>query len=66
MIRRVSSRPVVASPPAPVRVEDIATHPAFVRLHTLHGVRVDLRYVGSNNFAGRSLYGTLDCAWLRR
>ena len=49
-----------------IRVEDIAADPAFVRLHTLHGVRVDLRYVGSNNFAGRSLYGALDCAWLRR
>jgi len=40
---------------AAIRIEDVARHPAFVRLHTLHGVRVDLRYVGSNNFAGRRL-----------
>lgn len=49
-----------------VRVEHIADHPDFVRLQSVHGVRVDLRYVRSNNFAGRSLYGALDCAWLRR
>ena len=49
-----------------VRIEDIAAHPAFCRLAGVHGVLVDLRYVGTNNFAGRSLYGTLDCAWLRR
>ncbi len=47
------------------RVEDIASDPAFRRLATLRGVPHDLRYVGSNNFAGRSLYGQLDCAWLR-
>jgi D-alanyl-D-alanine dipeptidase len=71
----VSSRPPAAHRPgalapdgaAPtLRVEDIAADPGFVRLHTLRGVRVDLRYVGSHNFAGRSLYGRLDCAWLRR
>lgn len=54
------------APPAMIRVEDIAGDPAFVRLYALHGVQVDLRYVGSDNFAGRSLYGSLDCAWLRR
>ena len=48
------------------RVEDIAADPAFRHLSTLQGVPIDLRYVGSNNFAGRSLYGRLDCAWLRR
>ena len=48
------------------RVEDIAADPAFRRLSSLRGVPLDLRYVGSNNFAGRSLYGQLDCAWLRR
>ena len=48
------------------RVEDIAADPAFRRLGSLRGVPFDLRYVGSNNFAGRSLYGRLDCAWLRR
>jgi D-alanyl-D-alanine dipeptidase len=46
-------------------VEDIAGDPDFRRLATLQGVAHDLRYAGSNNFAGRSLYGDLDCAWLR-
>jgi D-alanyl-D-alanine dipeptidase len=66
MMRRVSPHPLVAGPPAMIRVEDIAGDPAFVRLPSLRGVQLDLRYVGSNNFAGRSLYGNLDCAWLRR
>ena len=50
---------------APVRVEDIATHPQFRHLESVRGVQHDLRYVGSHNFAARSLYGSLDCAWLR-
>ena len=49
-----------------IRVEDIAASPHFRHLRTLRGVQHDLRYVGSHNFAGRSLYGRLDCAWLRR
>ena len=49
-----------------IRVEDIAASEDFRHLRTLRGVPHDLRYVGSNNFAGRSLYGRLDCAWLRR
>ena len=49
----------------PVRVEDIAAHPQFVHLGSVRGVQHDLRYAGSNNFAGRNLYGSLDCAWLR-
>ena len=48
-----------------ILVEDIATTAEFRHLRSLEGVPYDLRYVGSNNFAGRSLYGTLDCAWLR-
>ncbi len=48
-----------------LRVEDIANHPGFRRLATLQGVAVDLRYAGTNNFAGVQLYGQLDCAWLR-
>lgn len=47
-------------------VEDIARHPAYRRLATLAGVVVDLRYAGTNNFAGRVLYAGIDCAWLRR
>jgi D-alanyl-D-alanine dipeptidase len=49
-----------------IRVEDIAAHPDYRHLRTLAGVEHDLRYVGTNNFAGRSLYGRLDCAWLRQ
>lgn len=49
-----------------IRVEDIAASAHFCHLSTLQGVPHDLRYVGSNNFAGRSLYGRLDCAWLRQ
>jgi len=49
-----------------IRVEDIAGDPGFCRLQSIAGIAVDLRYVGSNNFAGRSLYGAMDCAWLRR
>ena len=54
-----------------MRVEHLAAEAAFRHLSTLGdtpalaGVTVDLRYVGANNFAGRSLYGRLDCAWLR-
>ena len=48
-----------------IAVEALAQDGGFVRLHTLRGVHVDLRYAGSNNFAGRDLYGGMDCAWLR-
>jgi D-alanyl-D-alanine dipeptidase len=48
-----------------IRIEDIAGHPHFRRLDSLRGVPFDLRYAGSNNFAGRVLYGGMDCAWLR-
>jgi D-alanyl-D-alanine dipeptidase len=48
-----------------IRVEAIATHPSFVRLETIAGITVDLRYAGRNNFAGRALYERIDCAWLR-
>jgi zinc D-Ala-D-Ala dipeptidase len=48
-----------------MRVEDIAKDPKFCRLSALHNIAHDLRYADSNNFAGRSLYGALDCAWLR-
>jgi D-alanyl-D-alanine dipeptidase len=49
-----------------IRVEDIAADPAFRHLRTLRGVPHDLRYAGPHNFAGRNLYGRMDCAWLRR
>lgn len=46
-------------------VEQIAGNAAFRRLSTLRGVVVDLRYAGTNNFAGIDLYRGMDCAWLR-
>lgn len=49
-----------------IRVEDIAGHADFRRLASLQGLRHDLRYSGTNNFAGKNLYGPMDCAWLRR
>jgi D-alanyl-D-alanine dipeptidase len=49
-----------------IRVEDIAAHADYRHLGTLAGIAVDLRYAGTHNFAGRNLYGRLDCAWLRR
>jgi D-alanyl-D-alanine dipeptidase len=48
-----------------IRVEDIATHPAFRRLDSIAGLVVDLRYATTDNFDGRVLYGGIDCAWLR-
>ena len=48
-----------------IRVEDIPADPAFCHLQTLAGIRHDLRYAGTNNFAGRVLYAGIDCAWLR-
>jgi D-alanyl-D-alanine dipeptidase len=49
-----------------IACEDIAAHPDFVSLHTLQGIEVDLRYATRDNFVGKSVYGGLDCAFLRR
>ncbi len=49
-----------------IRCEDIPGHPDFCALGSVGGVRHDLRYATSNNFAGHVLYQGLDCAWLRR
>ena len=49
-----------------IACEDIAGHPDFRPLANVAGVAHDLRYAGSNNFAGRPLYVDIDCAWLRR
>lgn len=62
----MSAEPAPDEPRQPVRAEHIAAHPDFRPLASLAGVAVDLRYAGSNNFAGRVLYQGLDCAWLRR
>jgi len=36
----------------------------FRHLSSIAGIAVDLRYAGPNNFLGRDLYGSHDCAWL--
>lgn len=46
--------------------EEIKNHPDFQSLDEIKGIDTDLRYVGSNNFVGRDLYGTLDCRWLHK
>jgi zinc D-Ala-D-Ala dipeptidase len=48
-----------------MRCEDIASHPHFRRLSSLP-VAVDLRYASTDNFVGRNLYGSLDCAWVHQ
>lgn len=49
-----------------MRCEHIGSHADFRHLSTIEGVAVDLRYAGTNNFVGRDLYGSLDCAWVHR
>lgn len=49
-----------------MRCEDVASHPDFRHLPSLPGLAVDLRYASANNFVGRDLYGSLDCAWLHQ
>ena len=48
-----------------IPVEQIGDDANFRRLDSLRGVRFDLRYAGSNNFAGVELYRQMDSAWLR-
>jgi D-alanyl-D-alanine dipeptidase len=47
-----------------VRCEDISSQQDFRHLSTIPGIAVDLRYASVDNFVGRDLYGSLDCAWL--
>jgi D-alanyl-D-alanine dipeptidase len=47
-----------------MRCEDIAPNQDFRPLSTISGIAVDLRYSSVDNFIGRNLYGSLDCAWL--
>ncbi|MDB5860738.1 MAG: D-alanyl-D-alanine dipeptidase, partial [Ramlibacter sp.] len=44
--------------------ENIASNIDFRHLSSIRDIVVDLRYAGVDNFVGRDLYGTLDCAWL--
>jgi D-alanyl-D-alanine dipeptidase len=57
---------LLPTPALPMRCEDIASNPDFRRLSSISGVAVTLRYASVNNFVGRNLYGSLDCAWLHR
>ncbi|NCX23796.1 MAG: D-alanyl-D-alanine dipeptidase [Betaproteobacteria bacterium] len=45
-------------------MELVAGDRRFAPLDALEGVTIDLRYAGSNNFAGIPLYDNIDCAWI--
>jgi D-alanyl-D-alanine dipeptidase len=47
-----------------MRCVDIASNPDFRHLSTVPNVSVDLRSASLDNFVGRDLDGSLDCAWL--
>ena len=49
-----------------MRSEELGGHADFRSLASIAGIAVDLRYAGANNFVGRDLYGSIDCAWLHR
>lgn len=49
-----------------VRIEHLEGHPEFRRLASVAGIRVDLRYAGTDNFVGVDMYSPFDCAWLHR
>ena len=49
-----------------IRCEDVPGHADFVPLARIEGIAIDLRYASADNFVGRDLYGSLDCAFLRR
>ncbi len=52
--------------PSTLSIESLSGHADFRPLASIDGVRVDLRYAGSDNFVGRDLYSPFDCAWLHR
>jgi len=47
-------------------IEEVSTHPDFLPLAGIAGIRVDLRYASAANFVGHDLYSPFDCAWLHR
>ena len=49
-----------------IRCEDVPGHPDFRALASIPGIHIDLRYATADNFVGHDVYGSLDCAWLRR
>ena len=65
--KRRSAEPAATESGLPqIRIEDVASHPAFCRIDAIAGIKVDLRYATRNNFEGRVLYEGIDCRWLRR
>lgn len=42
---------------ATIRLEELASHPEYVSIEGMAGVRLDLRYASADNFVGRDLYG---------
>ncbi len=50
--------------PGAVGIEDVPALETFRHLGTLPGIRYDLKYAGTDNFAGTDLYGGHDCAWV--
>ena len=51
---------------AMIRCENVPDHPDFRALASIPGIDIDLRYATADNFVGHDVYGSLDCAWLRR
>lgn len=47
-------------------IEAVPGHPDFRALHSIAGVRADLRYASADNFVGSDMYSPFDCAWLHR
>lgn len=62
----MNSSPSIATTENTIPIEEIVRHDDFRRLDSIAGTSVDLRYGSVRNFAGRDLYGALDCAWLHR
>ncbi len=56
----------MSAAPAMIPAEQLAQRAEFQPLSQIPSVLHDLRYASSNNFAGKNLYGALNCAWLRR
>jgi zinc D-Ala-D-Ala dipeptidase len=52
-------------PASTLPVEAVPGHPDFRPLAGVRGIDHDLRYAGTDNFAGQVLYRGFDCAWLR-
>ncbi|MGX9700656.1 M15 family metallopeptidase [Janthinobacterium lividum] len=51
---------------ASLQLEAVGSDPQFRHLSSIAGIAVDLRYATPDNFVGRDLYSSIDCAWLHR